>query len=82
MMYGIMSYQLEASGGFISCPQTCNTDNPLCQCSGLTAGMDGNITITAVTCVEQQGPPAVVNLTPRGKLLGPLKQVTSSPVLF
>ena len=77
MMYGIESYQLEASSGFISCPQMCplNGSSP-CRCSGFTDGRDGNITITAVTCGDQQGPPAVVYLTPRGKLLGPPEQVT------
>ena len=65
MMYGIESYQLAASSGFVSCPQMCNASGP-CQCSGLIAGRDGNITITATTCEDQQGPPAVVYLTPRG----------------
>ena len=76
-MYGIESYQLEASSGLVSCPQMCpsNASGP-CRCSGLTAEMDGNITITATTCGDQQGLPAVVYLTPRGKLLGLPEQVT------
>ena len=70
MMYGIQSYLLGASNGFISCEQPCSTrDRDRCQCSGLTAGNDGNITITAVTCGDQQGPPTVIYVTPRGTLV-------------
>jgi hypothetical protein len=67
-MYGIESYLIEASGGFIDCPQTCasNGSSP-CQCTGLIARMDGNISIIATTCGDQQGLPAVIYLTPRGK---------------
>ena len=66
-MYGIELYLLEASGGFINCPQTCLPSDP-CQCSGLRAGMDGNITITATSCGDLQGPPAVIYVMPQGKL--------------
>ena len=66
VMYGIESYQLETSDGFISCLQMCPPSDP-CQCSGLEAGRDGNVTITATACGDMQGPPAVIYVTPRGK---------------
>ena len=67
-MNRIETYALEVSNGFINCPQMCSPNGGgLCQCSGLTAGMDGNITITAISCGNLQGPPALINLTPRGK---------------
>ena len=66
--YEIESYQIEASNGFIDCPQMCSprNDNP-CQCSELRAGTNGNITITATSCGDLQGPPTVITITPEGR---------------
>ena len=81
MIYGIESYLLEASDGFISCSQMC-LPNEACQCSGLRAGRDGNVNITATTCGNLQGPPAVLYIMPRGKLyisIHPITHPTDQP---
>ena len=69
-MHRIETYTLEVSDGFIECPLTClPSDEGPCQCSGLTTGSDGNITITATSCGNLQGPPTVIYVKPRGKFL-------------
>ena len=79
VMYRIEMYTLEASNEFIECPQMCSIDESLCRCSGLSAGSDGSITITATSCGNLQGPPTIINITPRGNVLAYIFNVKRHP---
>lgn len=48
------------------CPSSCFPNDP-CHCTGLVAGDDINITVSAVNCGGQEGPATVATIRPQGK---------------
>ena len=68
--HNVDMYNLIVSGDTsINCPSTCSA-NEQCVCSMLTAGNDvtSNITVSAINCEVQEGPPIVITIKPRSKL--------------
>ena len=66
----VTSYRLEtvsSAGGSSSvfCPSSCNSSGP-CRCSGLGIGNNTNITISAINCGDQMGPPVSITAMPQG----------------
>ena len=63
----VTSYRVAASGeSAASCPSSCDPGGP-CRCTGLGIGEDTTITVTAINCGNQIGPPAQILTRPRGK---------------
>ena len=64
--HNVTSYSIVASGGSAaSCPSSCDPSGP-CRCTGLGIGEDTTITVTAINCGNQMGPPAPILTRPRG----------------
>lgn len=59
------TYRLVADDASVSCKENCSSSSDSCQCSGLSAGVNVNISISAVSCGSLEGPIIVVNVTPQ-----------------
>ena len=72
LVHNVSSYRVVASGGSAaSCPSSCDLSGP-CKCTGLGIGEDTTITITAINCGNQMGPPVKITARPQGNHTKPL----------
>ena len=75
--HDVTSYRVVASGGSAaSCPSSCNPSG-LCRCTGLGIGENTTITVTAINCGNQMGPPAPILTRPRGRATSKVKFVSA-----
>ena len=66
-VHSVSSYRVVASGGSAaSCTPSCDPSASPCKCTGLGIGESTLITITAVNCGIQVGPPVMVTARPQG----------------
>ena len=64
--HSVSSYRVVANGGSAaSCPSSCDPSGP-CRCTGLGIGEDTNITVSAINCGNQMGPPVEFTASPQG----------------
>ena len=66
LVHKVISYRVVASGGSAaSCPSSCDPRGA-CKCTGLPFGENTAISITAVNCGVEMGPPVLITARPRG----------------
>ena len=66
LVHNVSSYRVVPSGGSAAfCPSSCDPSGP-CKCTGLGIGEDTTITITAINCGDQIGPPVPIAVRPQG----------------
>ena len=66
LVHNVSSYRVVANeGSAASCPSSCDPSGP-CKCTGLEIGEDTNITISAINCGNQMGPPVEITARPQG----------------
>ena len=65
--HGVIMYYISATSlpgddySNITCPSSCHP-NELCVCTGSLARSGVNMTISAVNCKDQEGPPLVIKI--------------------
>ena len=64
LVHNVTSYSVGVSNG-ASCPSSCDPSGP-CKCTGLGIGESTTITINAINCGNQIGPPVQITATPQG----------------
>ena len=68
-VYSVDTYRLSvSSGGSFQCPSMCLVRDGSCQCSGLMAGRNETITLTAINCGDQEGPGVLIEIAPQGTI--------------
>ena len=70
LQHSIEMYNLSFNGNSsVNCPLTClPSEQCLCSARVVGDGGTGNLTVSAVNCGIQEGPPTVITITPRSEL--------------
>ena len=62
----VSTYRLMANDFSVACPEICSSSSDPCQCSGLKAGINVSINVSAISCGSLEGPAIVVDIAPQG----------------